>query len=116
MPVFRNKYLRTLLTLMTGIIFLNMGFFLLEVRLLDLHKNRQLMENISRMVAGAAFEEERDAGSSSAGFAEEEYVAGHHAHNHQAKLFLISDNTSHLFEAGTCRLGYLKKFSPPPER
>ena len=96
-----------------------MGFFLLEVRLLKLDKNRQLMENISKMLAGALFEEERDCPASSSAspfaFAEEEYMAGHHAHNFSGSYFLIAEKASHLLNDGTSEHGYLKQFSPPPE-
>lgn len=115
MPVFRTQWLKTFLTFLTGVIFLNMGFFLLEVKVLGLDQDKQLMENISRMVAGAALEEERDYTPQSSGFAEEEYLAGHHSGDHAASLFLISENASHLFDDGICHHGYVKKFNPPPE-
>jgi hypothetical protein len=117
MQLFREKCLRWILTLFTGIIFLNMGFFLLEVRMLDLHKDRQLMENISKMLAGAAFEEERDAGtnSTSVNIAEEEYTLGHQTSDHSGSYFLIAEKISHLLNDGTTGHGYLKQFCPPPE-
>jgi hypothetical protein len=114
MQIFRKKGIRLILTFITGIIFLNMGFFLIEIKLLGLHKDRQLMENISKMIAGAAFEEERDCSVQSSGFAEE-YMAGHHSNSHNGSYFLIAEYTSHLFNDGTAEHGYLKRFSPPPE-
>lgn len=114
MQIFREKSLRFILSFITGLLFLNMGFFLMEVRLLGLHKDRQLMENISKMIAGAAFEEERDCPVQSSGFAEG-YMAGHHSGNHSACYFLIAEYDSHLFNDGTSEHGYLKRFSPPPE-
>jgi hypothetical protein len=105
------------MTVFTGIIFLNMGFFLMEVRLLGLDKDRALMENISGMLAGAAFEEERDCStqSSGSGFAEEEYLMGHRAKNYSGCYYLISERCSILSNHGSSEQGYLKKFSPPPE-
>ena len=106
-----------MLAIFTGIIFLNMGFFLLEVKLLDLHNDRQLMENISRMIAGSAVEEERDCSTSSPGFGfgEEEYLLGHHSNHYSGCYFLIAEHASHLFNDGTGEQGYLKRFCPPPE-
>jgi hypothetical protein len=117
MQRFREKYLRLTLSFFTGLIFLNMGFFLMEVRILELHKNRQLMQNISKMLAGAALEEERDcpAGSAALGFAEEEYMAGHQTINDSGSYFLIAENVCHLLNDGTGEYGYLKRFCPPPE-
>jgi len=103
------------MTFVTALLFLNMGFFLLEVRLLGLDYDPQMMANISKMMAGAAFEEERDCGSLTLNFAEEEYLAGHHTDDHKASLFLISEHISHVLHDGNCLLGYLKKFNPPPE-
>ena len=115
MQCFRKRLIRIVLTFTTGIIFLNMGFFLLEIKMLGLHKDREIMENISRMLAGAAFEEERDCSSLSVNLAEEEYLAGHHHGGHTASLFLIAEHCAHMLHDGACRHGYYKKFNPPPE-
>jgi len=115
MQAFRKKVVRLLLTFITGMIFLNMGFFLMEVRMLGLHNDRQMMENISKMLAGAAFEEERDVSSASTNVAAEEYLAGHHSGHNAASLFLIAEQTSFLHHGGDCSHGYYKKFNPPPE-
>jgi hypothetical protein len=117
MQLFREKCLRLILTFFTGIIFLNMGFFLIEVRILGLHADQQFMENISKMLAGAAFEEERDSstGTSSVNFAEEEYTLQHERTNRSGSYFLIAEKVSHLSNEGTGEHGYLKRFSPPPE-
>jgi hypothetical protein len=116
MQFFRKSCLRWILTVFTAVIFLNMGFFLFEVKLLELHKDRQLMQNISKMMAGAAFEEERDCSTSSGpNLAEEEYLLGHHSKNYSGSYFLIADHASILLNDGTSEYGYLKKFCPPPE-
>jgi hypothetical protein len=61
MKVFRNKLVLTLATLFTGVVFLNMSFFLAEVSALKLTQNKKMVENIAKLVAGAASEEEKDA-------------------------------------------------------
>lgn len=116
MQVFRKKCPRVLLTLITGLLFLNMGFFMLEVKMLGLHHDPQILANISNMLAGAALEEERDASPQSTNLAEEEYVAGHHSADYTASLYLIRQDSQHLRHDGACRHGYYKKFNPPPER
>lgn len=105
------------MSVLTALIFLNMGFFMMEVRILGLDKDRQLMENISKMMAGAAFEEERDSSpqSSTQNLAEEEYLAGHHSASYTGCYFLIAERASFLFDGGSLENGYLKKFNPPPE-
>lgn len=45
---------------MTGLIFLNMNFFLAEVSALELDKRKDLVENIAKLIANAATEEEKD--------------------------------------------------------
>ncbi|MBT1708513.1 hypothetical protein KK062_09770 [Fulvivirgaceae bacterium PWU5] len=61
MKVFRNRVVLTLTTLVTGVLFLNMSFFLAEVSALKLTQNKKMVENIAKLVAGAASEEEKDA-------------------------------------------------------
>ncbi|MBT1686548.1 hypothetical protein [Dawidia soli] len=60
MKVFRNQVVRRLATLFTGVVFLNMSFFLAEVSALKLTQNKKMVENIAKLVAGAASEEEKD--------------------------------------------------------
>lgn len=58
---FKRKPIQNWTFLFTGILFLNMSFFLAEVSALKLNKNKQLIENIAKLIAGAASEEEKDA-------------------------------------------------------
>lgn len=60
MKIFRNRAVLTLTTLITGVVFLNMSFFLAEVSALKLTQNKQMVENIAKLIAGAASEEEKD--------------------------------------------------------
>lgn len=101
----------------TALIFLNMGFFMWEVKILGFEKDRQLMENISKMMAGAAFEEERDCSSQSStqNLAEEEYLPGHQSKTYSGGYFLIAEHTSIMINGGNLEKGFFKKFCPPPE-
>lgn len=50
----------------TAVIFLNMSFFLTEVRLLELHlTHREMVEKIVKVITGSGVEEEREAGAES---------------------------------------------------
>ena len=60
MLMLRNRRLQRMMTLFTGILFLNMSFFLFEVKILELDKDESLIENIAKLIAGAASEEEKD--------------------------------------------------------
>ncbi|MBL7857493.1 MAG: hypothetical protein JNM57_07375 [Cyclobacteriaceae bacterium] len=57
---FRKKGIEKFLTILTGLVFLNMSFFMAEVSALKLCKNQQMMENIIKLIAGSASEEETD--------------------------------------------------------
>jgi hypothetical protein len=86
MKVFTNMVLKKMMTLFTVIIFFNMNFFLAEVEALQLLKNRKMMENIAKLVAGAANEEEKDiAGSASEEgnslLSEMDFLLVHHIHS-----------------------------------
>jgi hypothetical protein len=61
----RNHRFSKLMAIFTGIVFLNMGFFLTEVRMLALD-HCALVENIIKMVSTMGCEEEKDAFGESA--------------------------------------------------
>lgn len=58
--VFRSKFIERVTTLVVGLLFLNMNFFLAEVVALELHKDQKMVENVAKLIAGAATEEEKD--------------------------------------------------------
>lgn len=58
---FRKHTAAKLMALMTGIIFLNMSFFLTEIKFLGLHlSHAKMVENVVKALAGVGFEEEKD--------------------------------------------------------
>lgn len=64
MLLFRHKQINRLLALLTGLIFLNMSFFLIELNALEVNKkNWTLYEIFSKAISGIS-EEEKDAESS----------------------------------------------------
>lgn len=62
MELVRSHALTKIFSLITGVIFLNMGFFLAEVSLLNID-DRQMIENVCNLVLNGGLEEERDAHS-----------------------------------------------------
>ena len=60
MKFFRLAYVRKSLTIFTGVVFLNLSFFLAEIKALELDKrNQQLIENLVRVFSNIS-EEEKD--------------------------------------------------------
>ena len=60
MQVFRRHIINRVFALFLGAAFLNMSFFLTEIRMLDLDLDRGLIENIAEMIFNVGMEEERD--------------------------------------------------------
>ena len=58
--IFRNKSVLKWSVFVTGLIFLNMNFFLAEISALELDKRKDMVENIAKLIANAATEEEKD--------------------------------------------------------
>ena len=93
MKVFTNMVMKKMMTLFTVIIFFNMNFFLAEVEALQLLKNRKMMENIAKLVAGAANEEEKDIVSVADALCDIQYVL-----SGAILEFGLADKFSALFE------------------
>lgn len=73
MKLFRGHILSRLITLITGIIFLNLSFILTEINSLELKENNvELYNNIVRMVSGIGAEEEKDVAGETESSAEKE--------------------------------------------
>jgi hypothetical protein len=106
------------LSLFTGIIFLNMSFFLVEISALKTESNRRLLENISKLVAGSSAEEEQDAFG---GYADEDTSANEvdlflmHIKHPAASCMLISKCNISTANAGNPLFGNYEIYSPPPE-
>ena len=58
--LFRQRIIERIIAILTGLVFLNMSFFMVEVSALQLLKNKQMIENVIKLMAGAASEEEKD--------------------------------------------------------
>jgi hypothetical protein len=119
MTIFRQKYIKTAMIFFTGIIFLNMSFFLAEVTALKLAGNKALVENIAKLISGGGLEEEKDASTETAEGGDvtvkEVDLLAHHAFIHHAALSLIAQGRNGILNDTFSYFSYLEIFSPPPE-
>lgn len=116
MNALRNQAAARIFSLFTGVIFLNMSFFLAEVCMLEFNDD-QMVENVCQLVLNAGFEEERDSHSSGSpdsalkvfGMTADALLSRH------SSLFLIANKMHQEFEDHYVPADHSEKFSPPPE-
>ena len=115
MFIFRNQTATRLFSLVTGVIFLNMSFFLAEVCMLDL-KDKQMIENVSNLVINGGLEEERDAHTPGGDAPVKIYsiTSGDLLMRHSS-LFLIASRMHQESIDHYLHADHSEKFSPPPE-
>lgn len=118
MLMFKSNYIKNVMTLLTGLIFLNMSFFLFEVSALKLHQDKKLLMNIAKLISASSAEEEK---GSVGGSADEDFSAK------EVDLFvsytihaigddILSLNTKRcVLNVGMPLLGSYEIYSPPPE-
>lgn len=118
MLFFNYTRIKNGMALFTGLIFLNMSFFLAEVSALKLTHDKKMIENIARLIAGSSAEEEKDVFG---GLADEDCSAkevdlifnysAHTIHGHV--IFINNKRGNH--DQGVPLLGSHEIYSPPPE-
>gem|GEM_PF-1173975 len=115
MKPFRSHTVLKLFSLFTGVIFLNMGFFLAEVSMLDF-KDKEMIENVRNLVVTGGLEEERDSHSSGSDIPIKVFsLTSADLLLHHSSLFLIAtrlhgDSEDHYLHADHSEI-----VSPPPE-
>lgn len=115
MKVFRYKFITRIFCLITGIIFLNMSFFLAEVSMLDL-KNKQMIGNVCKLVLNEGLEEERDAHSGGSDAPAKMFLLlSDDSLLCHPPLFLISVKIDQVSEDLYPHANHSEKYSPPPE-
>lgn len=105
------------MTLFTGLIFLNMSFFLAEVAALKLNQDKKMFSNIVKLISTSAAEEEKDAfgGTDEDCSAKEvDLIFNYSAHSIYSHIANIN-NKKCVFDQGIPLLGNQEIFSPPPE-
>lgn len=115
MKLLRSVYTRQIFTFVAGITFLNMSFFLAEVVAFNIDKNSQLVQNF----LNTGIEEEKETGEatgeSDESVKELDLSIAEHLFHHKI-LFELGKKRNSILDNLTVEAGYLKKFSPPPER
>ena len=114
MTICRNQTVTRIFSLFTGVIFLNMSFFLAEVCMLDI-KDRQMIENVANLVINGGLEEERDAHSSGGDVPLKVFSMVSELSLHHSSLFLIASRTHRDLEDHYLHADHSEIFSPPPE-
>jgi hypothetical protein len=117
MLIFRNVHVRNIMAFFTGLIFLNMSFFLAEVSALGLTKDKKMLKNIALLISSSAAEEEKDAFG---GLSDEDssvkgvdLIATYSTHTIHGHEILITKHGCH--DQGLPLLGSYEIYSPPPE-
>ena len=118
MILFRNTYVRNAMALFTGLVFLNMSFFLAEVSALKLTQDKKMVENIAKLISSSAAEEEKDAFGGHAdedcSAKEVDLIFNYATHSLNTHILLIKDNR-YIHDQQLLLLGTYEIFSPPPE-
>ena len=105
------------MTLFTGLIFLNMSFFLAEVSALKLNQDKKTFANIVKMITNSAAEEEKDVfgGTDEDCSAKEvDLIFNYSTHSIYSYISALNKKRS-VFDQGIPLLGSYEIYSPPPE-
>lgn len=118
MQMVRSAFVSRLFALFTSIVFFNLSMILLEVSALQFDKDKVMLENIAKQIAGCSSEEESDASS---GLADEDTTV--------KEIDLIGANLLSMLVSELSDIALLKQldnhgapccgqyeiFCPPPE-
>ena len=113
MNAIRQHLFTKIITLVAGLAFLNMSFFLAEVSLMKFEK-KELIENIAKLILNTGFEEEKDVESPGENFVKEVLI-GQQIQIHEASSFWISTNIKSVLVNHYLHANYALRFSPPPD-
>jgi hypothetical protein len=117
MFIFRQAFIKNVMTLFTGIIFLNMSFFLAEVSALKLSQDKKMFANIVKLISTSAAEEEKDAFAGTdedCSSKEVDLIFNYSVHTLFSFAILINNKSLNL-DQGIPLLGNYEIYSPPPE-
>jgi hypothetical protein len=116
MNVFRNKLVKIVFLVVTGLTFFNMSFFLAEVSALKSAYGKTQMENIARLFTASLAEEETDHGGTEEVqlLKETDLLEGHVYHLH-FEMIGIANVLKSLQRTIQTHGGYLRIFTPPPD-
>lgn len=111
----RQRAISRIFSLLTGVVFLNMSFFLAEVCLLDI-QDKQMIENVAQLILNGGLEEERDGHATTVdgGLKVFSLVSDALMLRHSS-LFLIASRVHQEFIDHYTPSDHSEKFTPPPE-
>lgn len=112
MNIFRCHYLSRVTALITGVIFLNMSFFLAEVSMLK-YDQRDLIENIANLIFNSGFEEERDGESPGPDNVKEIDLLFQQVRIHHTSSYLMSVSTNRTLVDHYLHANYSLSFFQP---
>lgn len=114
--IMRNSILTRSLSILTGIMFLNLSFILTEVKSLELEKNnRTLFESLIRLVSGVGIEEEKDVSGETTNEVKSD-INFHILHDQRlVKDILSKRNRLGNYTFSRLLTSHKEIFSPPPE-
>lgn len=114
MIMLKNKTCLRIFSLLTGVTFLNMSFFLAEVCMLDI-KDKQMIENVAHLVLNGGLEEERDSQAPGGDTPLKVFSAGGGLRVHHSSLFLIASRVYQEWISHYLHADHSEKYSPPPD-
>lgn len=114
MIMLKNRTHMRIFTLLTGVIFLNMSFFLAEVCLLDI-RDKQMIENVANLVLNGGLEEERDSHTPGGDAPVKIFSPGGALMLHHSSLFLIASRMYQEWIDHYLHADHSQTFSPPPD-
>ncbi len=114
MITFKQKNFTRAFSFFTGLLFLNMSFFLAEVCLLDF-QDREMIENVAKMIINGGVEEERDTHAGSDGPVKIFSMQSDCLQLRHSSLFLIASRIHHTNEDHYLHADHSEIESPPPD-
>lgn len=119
MRFFRTHFVNKIFALFLGVAFLNMSFFLTEIRMLDLELDRNLIENIAQMIFNVGMEEERDLlGDTPEENGKSKTAVDFHIFSGRSSMtvfYLIHENGKANRDVNAPPPGYSDVITPPPK-
>lgn len=117
MEMVRSNLFSRLFALVTGLVFFNMGMILVEVSALKLDKDRAMLENIAKQIAGCSSEEETDSmgGSDEDAPVKELDLMAANLLSIMVSELSDEEHLKQLESHGPPRYGNYEIFCPPPE-
>jgi len=114
MQMVRSNFVCRFFVLMTSIVFLNMSMILVEISALELAKDKTMVENLAKQLAGCSSEEETDMADEDVTVKELDLMGSNLLSLLVSELIDITQLKIHA-NHGAPLYGNYEIFCPPPE-